>query len=105
MTTAINAGSETASSGFPPSICPLKTYDCELVFEKEDDGGYSVSVLNLPGAASEGDTLDEATDNIREAIRGLLDEYSASNMPIPWREIPADAMTNGAMHRRIFVDG
>ena len=33
----------------------------------EADGGYSVSVPAMPGCFSEGDTLDEALVNIREA--------------------------------------
>ena len=31
-------------------------------------GGYSVSVPALPGRYSQGDTLDSALENIREAI-------------------------------------
>ena len=103
MSPTINASTST-----PPSISSPHcggTYPCDLVFEKEDDGGYSVYVSNLPGAASQGDSLEEATDNIREAIRGLLDEYTESNMPIPWRKpLPVDP-NRGAISKRIFVDG
>jgi predicted RNase H-like HicB family nuclease len=38
------------------------------------DEGISVSVAGLPGCSSEGDTEDEALDNIRDAIR----EYVAA---------------------------
>ena len=38
------------------------------VFEREDDGGYSVWVPSLPGCASMGDTKAEALRNIKEAI-------------------------------------
>ena len=31
-------------------------------------GGYTVTVPSLPGCVSEGDTIDEAMANIREAI-------------------------------------
>lgn len=31
-------------------------------------GGYTVEVPSLPGCVSEGDTLDEALANIKEAI-------------------------------------
>ena len=34
----------------------------------EDEGGYSVLVPGLPGCVSQGETRDEALDNIREAI-------------------------------------
>lgn len=33
-----------------------------------EDGGYSVSVPALPGCASQGDTVEEAIANIRDAI-------------------------------------
>jgi predicted RNase H-like HicB family nuclease len=39
-----------------------------VVLAEEPDGGYSVSVPALPGCYSEGDTLEEALANIREAI-------------------------------------
>lgn len=45
------------------------------VFEEVPDsegGGYVAYVEELPGAISEGDTLDEARDNLRDAISSLL---------------------------------
>ncbi|MCL7454300.1 MAG: type II toxin-antitoxin system HicB family antitoxin [Anaerolineae bacterium] len=40
----------------------------QVVLEPSDDGGYTVYVPALPGCISEGDTVDEAMRNIREAI-------------------------------------
>ncbi len=37
-----------------------------------DDEGISVSVPSLPGCWSEGDTEEQALENIREAIRDYL---------------------------------
>jgi predicted RNase H-like HicB family nuclease len=34
----------------------------------EEDGGYTACVPSLPGCISEGDTIDEAMANIKEAI-------------------------------------
>ena len=45
----------------------------KVVFEPSDDGGYTVYVPSLPGCISEGDTLEEARHNIREAIELYLD--------------------------------
>ncbi len=39
-----------------------------IVLESSDEGGYTVYVPALPGCISEGDTRDEAMQNIREAI-------------------------------------
>jgi predicted RNase H-like HicB family nuclease len=40
----------------------------KIVLEPSDDGGYTVYVPGLPGCISEGETLDDAIANIREAI-------------------------------------
>lgn len=45
------------------------------VFEEippEEGGGYVAYVEELPGAITEGDTLDEARENLRDAIETLL---------------------------------
>ncbi len=44
-----------------------------VVFEQEQDGGFSVSVPALPGCFSEGDTFEEAMNNIEEAIALYLE--------------------------------
>lgn len=40
---------------------------------EEPEGGYSVEVPELPGCFTEGDTLEEALANAREAIECYLD--------------------------------
>jgi predicted RNase H-like HicB family nuclease len=40
----------------------------KIVFEKSDEGGFTVYVPALPGCISEGDTREEAMANIMEAI-------------------------------------
>ena len=44
----------------------------KVVFEASDEGGYTAFVPALPGCISEGDSLDEARRNIREAIELYL---------------------------------
>lgn len=44
-----------------------------VVFEPSDEGGFTVYVPALPGCTSEGDTLEEARANIREAIELYLE--------------------------------
>lgn len=43
-----------------------------LVHEAEE-GGYWAQCLELPGAVSSGETLDEVDGNIRDAIESMLD--------------------------------
>jgi len=45
----------------------------KVVFEPSSDGGYTVYVPSLPGCISEGDTLEAARENIREAIELYLE--------------------------------
>ena len=52
-------------------ICQNRTYKVELV--REEDGGYSASVPSVPGAYSDGDTEEEALENIADAIAMLND--------------------------------
>lgn len=44
-----------------------------VVLEPSDEGGYTVYVPALPGCISEGDTVEEAMRNIREAIELYLE--------------------------------
>jgi predicted RNase H-like HicB family nuclease len=51
--------------------------EIELVFAPEDEGGYHVYAPGLPGLHTEGDTLDEATANAREALALYVGARSA----------------------------
>ena len=40
-----------------------------VILEPSDEGGYSIFVPALPGCISEGDTREQALENIHEAIQ------------------------------------
>jgi antitoxin HicB len=42
-----------------------------------EDGGFNVSCPALPGCHSQGDSEEEALDNIKEAILGCLEALNA----------------------------
>jgi predicted RNase H-like HicB family nuclease len=44
----------------------------KAVLEPIDDGGFTVYVPALPGCISEGDSFEEAMENIHEAIELCL---------------------------------
>ena len=44
-----------------------------IVLEPGEDKGYTVYVPSLPGCISEGDTREEAIENIKEAIELYLE--------------------------------
>lgn len=49
----------------------------KVVLEPSDEGGYTIYVPSLPGCISEGETIDEALENIQEAIELYLEPLEA----------------------------
>lgn len=45
----------------------------KVILEPSDEGGYTVYVPSLPGCISEGETVEEAMANIREAVELYLE--------------------------------
>ena len=43
------------------------------VFEPAKEGGYTAFIEEIPAAISQGETLDEAKSNLREALQLVLD--------------------------------
>jgi antitoxin HicB len=63
-----------------------------VVLEREDDGGFSVYVPDLPGCASQGDSQEEALANIREAIECYLQALAKLGRPIPEPRISVETV-------------
>ncbi len=59
----------------------LLSYQISLIPEKT--GGHTVLVPALPGCVSFGSTIEEATQNAREAIELHLENLAAHNEPLP----------------------
>ena len=62
----------------------------QVILEPSEEGGYTVYVPALPGCISEGDNIDEALENITEAIELYLEpieEDIDSNKDIIVREL------------------
>ena len=47
------------------------------VFRKAPEGGYVAFVEELPGANTQGETLEEARENLREAVELVLEANRA----------------------------
>ena len=48
-----------------------------------EEGGYVVTVPALPGCVTEGDTLEEALANVREAVELYVESLRARGLPVP----------------------
>lgn len=44
-----------------------------IITEDLEDGGFNVSCPALPGCHSQGETQEEALENIKDAIRGCME--------------------------------
>jgi predicted RNase H-like HicB family nuclease len=76
----------------------MKFYTFEIVIEKEpEDDGYAAYSPTLPGCFSNGKTIEEAKQNIREAIRLHIESLLAYGQPIPQnaRLVPVEELTVG----------
>jgi predicted RNase H-like HicB family nuclease len=69
--------------------------EVEFVFEPQDEGGYHVYAPELPGLHTQGESLEEATDNAREAlalyVEGLREDGRSLDMGIVRRRLPLPA--------------
>ena len=44
----------------------------KAIVHEAEEGGYWAEVPALPGCVTQGDTMDEVTANLREAVEGWL---------------------------------
>lgn len=69
--------------------------EIEFVFEPQAEGGYHVYAPDLPGLHTQGDDLDEATENAREAlalyIEGLHEDGQPLRINVVRRTLPIPA--------------
>lgn len=45
------------------------------IYQEADDGGFIGNVAELPGANTQGETLAETRENLKDAVEMLLDCY------------------------------
>ena len=65
------------------------------VFEEvpeSDGGGYVAYVEELPGAISQGDTLEEARENLRDAVSLLLEANRGLTRPEQGKRVTRESM-------------
>lgn len=62
----------------------MKVYDFKVLLDPDEEtGGYVISCPALPGCYTQGDTIDEALENIRETILLCLEDMLAQDQPVP----------------------
>jgi predicted RNase H-like HicB family nuclease len=51
----------------------MREEEYDVVLTRQSEGGYTVTVPELPEVTTEGDTLEEALEMVRDAIAGYLE--------------------------------
>ncbi|MSQ14038.1 MAG: type II toxin-antitoxin system HicB family antitoxin [Dehalococcoidia bacterium] len=64
-----------------------------IVKPEPKEGGFSVFVPSLPGCYTQGETLDEALANAKDAITLYLEDLKACGEPIPDEKAPPSLTT------------
>ena len=58
-------------------------YKLPLIFEPQPEGGYTVTSPLLPELVTEGDSVEDALDNVRDALAAVLELYQESGRTVP----------------------
>ena len=78
-------------------------YSYQINLIPDEQGGYTVVVPLLQGCVSYGATIEEATENVREAIQLHLENLAAHNQPIPPGEDSVQVFTTTVHVSRTHV--
>lgn len=61
----------------------MKVLDFKVILEPDETGGYIVTCPAIPGCYSQGDTIEQALKNIKEAIELCIEDMRANREKIP----------------------
>jgi len=61
----------------------MKVLDFKVILEPDETEGYVISCPSLPGCYSQGETIEEALENIKEAIILCLEDMKIHKESIP----------------------
>jgi antitoxin HicB len=59
------------------------TVKYKIILENEEEGGYTVHVPALPGCHTQGDDVEDALKNAKEAIECYLESLKKDGIPVP----------------------
>ncbi len=64
-------------------IVHMKLLNYRVLFRKEPEGGYTVTVPSLPGCITYGENIDNAVEMVREAIELYVTELKERGEEVP----------------------
>ncbi|MFA5946105.1 MAG: type II toxin-antitoxin system HicB family antitoxin [Patescibacteria group bacterium] len=54
-----------------------------VIFEPAEEGGYIAFVPSIPGCMTQGETFEEAKENVKDAIKGCLAVMRDEGVEVP----------------------
>jgi len=71
-------------------------YKIPLVLTPQAEGGYTVTSPLLPELVTEGDTVEEALANVRDALSAVIETCAALGRALPQNAMVSDASGRAA---------
>ncbi|WRH67857.1 MAG: type II toxin-antitoxin system HicB family antitoxin [Planktothrix sp. GU0601_MAG3] len=71
-----------------------QVYNYTVILQKEPEVGYHAFCPILKGCHSQGDSFEEAIDNITEAIELYIESLRADNQSIPREDLDGKVFNN-----------
>jgi antitoxin HicB len=60
-------------------------YKLPLVLSPQPEGAFTVTSPVLPELVTEGDTVEEALENARDALAAVVEAYQYLGRPLEWQ--------------------
>ncbi|MGO9466016.1 MAG: type II toxin-antitoxin system HicB family antitoxin [Isosphaeraceae bacterium] len=67
-------------------------YKLPLILEPQPEGGFTVTSPLLPELITEGDTVEDALDNVRDALAAVIEAYQETGQSLPPSVLILDPM-------------
>ena len=77
-------------------------YKVPLILTPQPEGGYTVTSPLLPELVTEGDTVEEALNNVKDALAAVIEAYEDLGRPMPRNAQVLD--TSGPVWLETLVD-
>ncbi|MGC2191963.1 MAG: type II toxin-antitoxin system HicB family antitoxin [Candidatus Dormiibacterota bacterium] len=58
------------------------------MLDPDSEGGFTVTVPSLPGCVTQGESVNECLERVREAIAVYIEDLVAAGRPLPEENLP-----------------
>jgi antitoxin HicB len=79
-------------------------YKVPLLLHPQPEGGYTVTSPVLPELVTEGDTVEEVLENVRDALQAVVETYEDLARPLPGN-LRQDPQANPIWFEHLVLEG